>query len=171
MGNFNRDNRFGGGFGGGGNKFGKRDFGGKKFGGGKFGGGFEKPQMHDAICSECGSPCQVPFRPTGDREVFCSNCFKDKRGDRPERSFGNNFSKPRFDSRPSFDKKPAGADLGQLKQQIETINSKLDRILRMLPENPAVIPQMSVEEEAEIEIKKATPKKSVKKKAVAKKKK
>ena len=169
MGNFNRDNRFGGDRGG--NKFGKRDFGGKKFGGSKFGGGFEKPQMHDAICSECGSPCQVPFRPTGDREVFCNNCFKNKRGDRPIKPFGNNFSKPRFDSKPSFGQKPNGGDFGQFKQQIENINSKLDRILRMLPENISVAAPMSVESEAEKEIKKASPKKAAKKKVSVKRKK
>ena len=31
--------------------------------------------MHDAICSNCGKRCQVPFRPTGEKPIFCNNCF------------------------------------------------------------------------------------------------
>ncbi|MBX4215874.1 zinc-ribbon domain containing protein [Candidatus Parcubacteria bacterium] len=32
-------------------------------------------QMFDAVCSDCGEPCQVPFQPQEDKEVFCANCF------------------------------------------------------------------------------------------------
>ena len=32
-------------------------------------------QMFDAVCAECGQPCKVPFEPTGDRPVYCSDCF------------------------------------------------------------------------------------------------
>ncbi len=32
--------------------------------------------MHDAVCSDCGNPCQVPFRPAPGRDVFCNNCFR-----------------------------------------------------------------------------------------------
>lgn len=142
MGSFNRDNRSGGDRGG--NRFGKPSFGGKSFGGGrrfdndrgdrKFGGGgFGKPQMHDAICSQCGKPCQVPFRPTGDREVFCSNCFKDKKHDGPMRPSGSSFGKPNYESRPHFDKKPSfGGGNDQYKQQFEMLNNKLDKILKAL---------------------------------------
>lgn len=33
-------------------------------------------QMFDAVCSECGKACQVPFEPRGDRPVYCSDCFR-----------------------------------------------------------------------------------------------
>lgn len=33
-------------------------------------------QMFDAVCSECGKPCTVPFEPRGDRPVYCSDCFR-----------------------------------------------------------------------------------------------
>ena len=59
MAHFNRDNR------GGGRKFGKKSF-----------GGHDRLQMHDATCNKCGKQCQVPFRPTGERPVFCSDCFE-----------------------------------------------------------------------------------------------
>ena len=36
-------------------------------------------QMYDAICSECGKPCQVPFQPRTDRPILCSDCFRNNR--------------------------------------------------------------------------------------------
>ncbi|MDQ7093587.1 zinc-ribbon domain containing protein [Desulfosporosinus sp. PR] len=32
-------------------------------------------EMYDALCAECGKPCVVPFKPTGDRPVYCRECF------------------------------------------------------------------------------------------------
>jgi len=32
-------------------------------------------QMYDAVCAGCGRPCKVPFQPSGDRPVYCSDCF------------------------------------------------------------------------------------------------
>ena len=39
------------------------------------GGGREKPTF-TAVCAECGTETQVPFQPTGDRPVYCRNCFQ-----------------------------------------------------------------------------------------------
>jgi CxxC-x17-CxxC domain-containing protein len=36
-------------------------------------------QMHKAVCAECGTECEVPFQPTGDRPVFCRDCFQNRR--------------------------------------------------------------------------------------------
>jgi CxxC-x17-CxxC domain-containing protein len=33
-------------------------------------------QMYDAVCSQCGKRCKVPFQPTGDRPIYCSDCFR-----------------------------------------------------------------------------------------------
>ena len=36
----------------------------------------ETPQeMYPITCAECGSDAMVPFRPKGDRPVYCSDCF------------------------------------------------------------------------------------------------
>ena len=32
-------------------------------------------QYFEAVCAECGGPARIPFRPTGDRPVYCSHCF------------------------------------------------------------------------------------------------
>jgi len=52
------------------------------FGGG--GGGFGGPrEMHKATCADCGKECEVPFKPSGDRPIYCKECFvKHKAGGR-----------------------------------------------------------------------------------------
>ncbi len=40
---------------------------------------FGPREMHKATCSECGKECEVPFKPTEGRDVFCQDCFKKKR--------------------------------------------------------------------------------------------
>ncbi|MDA8202105.1 MAG: zinc-ribbon domain containing protein [Chloroflexi bacterium] len=36
-------------------------------------------EMFTATCSSCGREAQVPFRPTGDKPVYCSDCFQSHR--------------------------------------------------------------------------------------------
>lgn len=36
-------------------------------------------RMYDAVCSECGKPCQVPFQPSNDKPIYCSDCFRSRR--------------------------------------------------------------------------------------------
>lgn len=70
-------------------------------------------QMFTATCSNCGKECQVPFRPTNGKPVYCSDCFE-KMGNRGQ------------DSRrqpPSFD---------QNKAQFDALNAKMDKILSLL---------------------------------------
>ncbi|MFH0854973.1 MAG: CxxC-x17-CxxC domain-containing protein [Candidatus Omnitrophota bacterium] len=58
-----------------------------------------------AICAECNTECEVPFRPTGDRPVYCKECFSR----RQEASGGSGGSfKPRFDRSPKQDRGFAG---------------------------------------------------------------
>ena len=49
------------------------------------GGGFHRDfgprEMHKAVCAECGKECEVPFKPTEGRPVFCKECFAKKRRD------------------------------------------------------------------------------------------
>ncbi|HEY5641044.1 MAG TPA: CxxC-x17-CxxC domain-containing protein [Dehalococcoidia bacterium] len=59
-----------------------RRSGGSSYGGGStyssYGGGdsYRAPrEMHAAVCAQCGKDTEVPFRPSGDRPVYCSDCF------------------------------------------------------------------------------------------------
>ncbi|MFH0836812.1 MAG: CxxC-x17-CxxC domain-containing protein [Candidatus Aenigmatarchaeota archaeon] len=36
-------------------------------------------EMHKATCSDCGKECDVPFKPTEGREVWCKDCFSKHR--------------------------------------------------------------------------------------------
>jgi CxxC-x17-CxxC domain-containing protein len=44
-------------------------------------GGFERGarEMFSATCSSCGREAQVPFRPSGAKPVYCSDCFTSQR--------------------------------------------------------------------------------------------
>lgn len=38
---------------------------------------FDGPrEMHKATCSGCQAECEVPFKPTEGRPVYCRDCFK-----------------------------------------------------------------------------------------------
>ncbi len=148
MGNFNKGGKFGGEKGG--KKFGgKKEFGGRSFGGDRGGsrggnrGGFgsgrdrERPVMHSATCAECGKGCEVPFRPTGDKPVYCSECFKNKgegnsrSSNRGGRDFGERNPRSSFDSKPTY-QKDGGKSSENTRAQFEVLNNKLDRILKIL---------------------------------------
>ena len=182
-----------GGFGGGrsfGGDRGGRDSGSRGgFNKGGFGGGRDREdrEMHTATCAKCGKSCQVPFRPTGDKPVYCSDCFKNKDGGMsPRRDEGRSFERndrPSFNSRPSFESK--GSDH---REDFRAINDKLDKILKLLvKETPAPTPAPKADKpevksmkvaaavEAAVKPAKATKEvakpKKVEKKVVAKKKK
>jgi len=48
---------------------------------GGFGGGFGgSREMHKATCADCKKECEVPFKPSGDRPVYCKDCFSKRKG-------------------------------------------------------------------------------------------
>jgi len=42
-------------------------------------GGFGPKEMHKITCSECGKETEVPFKPDGDRPVYCRECYQKRR--------------------------------------------------------------------------------------------
>ena len=62
-----------------------RDGGYSSYGGGS---GRGSRQMHSVTCSSCGQEAQVPFQPTGDKPVYCSDCFQQRGGGGGGRSGG-----------------------------------------------------------------------------------
>jgi CxxC-x17-CxxC domain-containing protein len=127
MGNFNRNDR------GGRRSFDRGGFGGNRFDRGGTRGGAR--QMFKAICSNCGKSCEVPFQPTSSKPVYCSDCFeKMGNGGRDGRRDDRRSDRPRFD-----DRRPQGAGNDQNKALLENINTKLEKIIRLL-EPKAVLP-------------------------------
>ncbi|MBN3039932.1 MAG: hypothetical protein JW867_02270 [Candidatus Omnitrophica bacterium] len=45
--------------------------------------------MYNAICADCRTPCQIPFRPSPDRPVYCKECYRARKK--------NGIFKPRTD--------------------------------------------------------------------------
>ena len=108
---FNRDNRSGGG----GRSFGRRRFDDR---------GADR-QMFKATCSNCGKECEVPFKPTGSKPVYCRDCFRTMKGD-SSRTYDRGSRKP------SFDNGDRSSTYPQYKEQFEALNAKLDKILKLL---------------------------------------
>ncbi len=95
----------------------------------------EERQMFDAVCADCGNACSVPFRPSGDKPVFCSNCFGEKK---------------------NAGGKENGQSQSQYTEQFTSLNQKLDKILSLL--TPAVETK-EIEKEIKV-VKKRSPKKT-----------
>lgn len=51
-------------------------------------GGYSEPkEMHRVICDKCGKRCEVPFKPTSSKPIYCNTCFRsDDSSDRPSKS-------------------------------------------------------------------------------------
>jgi CxxC-x17-CxxC domain-containing protein len=96
---------------------------------GGFRGGFNRGgdrgdrPMYKTVCSNCGKDCQVPFRPTNGKPVYCSECFE-KMGPRRD-----DFPRP---ERPDFRPPAPPPGFDQNKAQFEALNVKLDKILNLL---------------------------------------
>ena len=41
-----------------------------------------RSQMYPATCSDCGKATEVPFQPSGNRPVYCSDCYRKVRVNR-----------------------------------------------------------------------------------------
>lgn len=175
MGNFQRGGDRGGFKGG--DRGGKPSFGGKKSwdrGGDR--GDRGEVTMHKATCSDCGKTCEVPFRPTGEKPVFCSDCFSGKRGGDSRdggRDSGRDFSRPapRSDYKPAQSySAPANDDskrlLGEIAAKLDRLFVAVERMTEMktremVVEAPAV-------KSAPIIVPKAIAKKSASKEVVKK---
>lgn len=109
MGNFNRSNRFGEG----------RDFGRRRFDRR----GSDRPQMYKATCSRCGNECEVPFKPTGSKPVFCNTCFRDNKGGSGAGSYGEgrDLGRSNGEERRTYEK-----------EQFAALHAKLDKIVNLL---------------------------------------
>ena len=80
----------------------------KSFSNREFGDRGDKPS-YKAVCAECGESCEVPFKPAGNRPIYCSECFARQQGEdegRPKfhKPRGRDFKKP-FPGKKPFYKK------------------------------------------------------------------
>lgn len=81
---------------------------------------FRERNFTKVICSDCNKECEVPFKPSGDRPVYCKECFSKRKGRSLAKESYNN--KPReqvFIKGRSFDrqKNSENQKSGKRKQQ------------------------------------------------------
>jgi CxxC-x17-CxxC domain-containing protein len=65
----------------------------------------ESPVMHEVTCDKCHKRCEVPFLPSSDKPVYCSDCFRKEGGDSKNDKF---------------------------EVQLDAIHEKLDKIMKAL---------------------------------------
>lgn len=142
--------------------FAKRSFGGRDRGG--FGGrdNFSaKKEMFHAVCSECGEDCEVPFRPSGSKPVFCNACFRghDAAPDHNDRS---NYARPRNKNLDIHSVAPVN-DL-KMEEKMNTVIAKLEKIINLLSVNSAIVatPKTSKEEVVKVKVTPGAKEKKVK---------
>lgn len=135
-----------------------------------------RPSMHHAVCDECGQDCEVPFKPSGGKPIYCDECFSKKGGGSDSRRHDNRRSgrtdfgdrkmyevicdscgeKCEVPFKPSSDK-PVYCDScfakkgkdnksSQSAKQLEMISNKLDEIIRLLTANQSSEKKEKVEE-------------------------
>ncbi len=120
------------------------------------GGRDDRPRMHAATCSDCGKACEVPFRPTGERPVYCRDCFpkhRDEQGggergrrdfpprDRGPREHGPiGYPPPHAPHHPPHERPPhhdrpgqvGSPALADLKRAVEALSVKVDKLTAAL---------------------------------------
>lgn len=88
------------------------------FGGSRGGSGFGRKEfeLFAADCENCGKECEVPFKPTNGKPVYCRECFKKNNDDEfaPRRSA------------------PSSSSRGPSSDDLQEIHDKLDKIMRAL---------------------------------------
>lgn len=97
-------------------------------------------ELHNAVCSECGEDCKVPFRPTSDKPIYCSDCFE-KKGGGDRRSGGRDSRRRGSGDRRSGRSPRSNSDksIVALTKSIENLSSKLDAIIDVLPSGQGVV--------------------------------
>lgn len=77
-------------------------------------------ELFDTVCSECGSDCQVPFKPSGKKPVLCSDCFR-----------GNDRGSSRGGSRRSFQGGGSNhsEDFRRLNAKLDALTEKVDSLV------------------------------------------
>jgi CxxC-x17-CxxC domain-containing protein len=87
--------------------------------------------MHDVICDKCKIKCQVPFKPTGDKPVYCSDCFRSNSG-RDESSRGGFRSRSPSQYGAPQSGQSGASQSGISQEQFKQLNEKLDKILEFI---------------------------------------
>ena len=72
---------------------------------GERGSNFRERSFTKAICSDCNKECEVPFKPSQDRPVYCKECFSKRKDGGPRKeNYDNKPKEQGFAPERHFDK-------------------------------------------------------------------
>lgn len=127
-------------------------------GGRSFNRGTRDRELFRTTCSNCGKECEVPFKPTGSKPVFCSECFQ-RNGGETRRANDRDYAsrRPSF-QHPQYNEPQRNEHPEQNNDQFASLNAKLDKIIALLDQK--TLAQSKAEEPALIVEKKLDLKKS-----------
>ena len=80
-------------------------------------------EMHKSVCADCGKECEVPFRPTRNRPVYCQECWVKRR---PLRTEDRRGEYPREDRQRRPSPTPENVDL-QILAELKRIRELLEK--------------------------------------------
>lgn len=139
--------------------------------------GDNNSQMHKATCGDCGKSCEVPFRPTGEKPVFCRDCFGAKKD--PSNKYGSR-DEGRADSRsynndvretPVSTESKSSVMGSDVRSAIATINARIESLSFSIEKLNKMVETLNTKkEESKVEVKKEVAVKTVATKKVATKK-
>jgi CxxC-x17-CxxC domain-containing protein len=110
---------------------------------------------HKAVCSECRKGCEVPFRPSNDKPVYCRDCFSAKR-DRETKEYHasigrgtdvKKFSQDRPSTKPEtlrHENTVTVAPGNETKKQLAELSARIDKLASAFDKLMASIPSQVV---------------------------
>lgn len=84
-----------------------------------------KQDLFKVICAKCGKECEVPFKPTNNKPVFCRECFK-----KPDGYQSREFEPKKEENTVNLDELNQRFD--DLEERLDEMSGKLTRILNLL---------------------------------------
>jgi len=99
-----------------------------RHGGGRQDNNYRERSFTQAICADCQKECEVPFKPSGDRPVYCSDCFsKRKNTGSFKEKFDNRSRGEDFAQGNRFDKQQGGESRGFDKRRRPNFRRRKER--------------------------------------------
>ncbi len=72
--------------------------------------GFRERVLHRAICADCKKQCEVPFKPSGERPVYCKDCFSKRKARSPFKAGPDNRPRVAAPAQPAHLIKPEAVE-------------------------------------------------------------
>jgi CxxC-x17-CxxC domain-containing protein len=90
----------------------------------------ERLELFKATCSVCGKACEVPFRPSPGKPVYCKECFGSTEGRYGDREAKQSFAAKRQVPESTHTSSMSVGGVDALTTELKAVNQKLERLIR-----------------------------------------